>query len=215
MSNGSIDNLEDVLSILQSPDDGTPLDANLVSGGGIQYEITKSGILKLNPKTFSCSKAVYSSSMFTKWSSILDERIHYYTKTKSIAGLLANYSYRSIRKFEPLKADEWILDIGCGDGSQLAHLKDRSYYIGLDTNLKRLEILKKNYPDTLAIYGDAATLPFRPESIKYVFSCNAFEHIWYLKDAVFEIFRCMANDGFSIIVVHAIDYNIVFKNISS
>jgi ubiquinone/menaquinone biosynthesis C-methylase UbiE len=98
-------------------------------------------------------------------------------------------------------AGEWILDIGCGDGSQIAPLKDRPYYIGLDSNLKRLEILKKNYPDAIAIYGDAATLLFRAESIKYVFSCNAFEHIWYLKDAVFEIFRCIADDGYSIIFI--------------
>ena len=44
-------------------------------------------------------------------------------------------------------------------------------------------------------------MPFRPASIKYVFSCNAFEHIWNLKDAIFEIFRCITIDGFSIIVV--------------
>ena len=190
-----------MLSILRSPDDGTPLAPNLVSEGGVQYEITKSGILMLSPKTSSCSEAVYSSPMFTKWSSILDERIQYYTKRKSIAGLLANYSYRSIRKFGPIKPGEWMLDIGCGDGSQIAYLDNRSNYIGLDTNLKRLEILEKNYPDAIAIFGDAAALPFKSECIRYVFSCNAFEHVWYLKDAALEIFRCILDDGLSIIVI--------------
>jgi SAM-dependent methyltransferase len=139
--------------------------------------------------------------MFEQWNAILDRRIQYYTKTKSIAGLMANYSYRSLRKFQFVNTDKWLLDVGCGDGSQIAYLKDRSRYIGVDTNLKRLEILKAKYPDVTAIWGDAANLPLRSESIKYIFSCNAFEHLWYLKDSVFEIFRCIAKDGLSIIVI--------------
>jgi len=197
----TIDKIENVISILQSPDDGTPLNADLVSEGGIQYEISNSGILMLTPQKTSRAEVVYSNSMFSKWNSILDERIQYYTKNNSIAGLLANYSYRSMRKFEFESSGGWLLDIGCGDGSQIAYLKDRTHYIGLDTNLKRLEILKKTYPDVIAVYGDAANLPFRSESLKFVFSCNAFEHVWYLKDAVFEIFRCITEEGLSIVVV--------------
>jgi ubiquinone/menaquinone biosynthesis C-methylase UbiE len=189
-----------IFSILQSPDDGTPIGPDLVSEGGIKYEMTETGVFLLDSSNSRPSDNVYASAMFEKWDSIVNERIKYYTGKKSIAGLLANWSYGSIRYFND-RGREWLLDIGCGDGAHVANLKDRSTYIGLDRNLKRLEIMKHNYPEIIAIYGDAATLPFRPASIKYVFSCNSFEHIWYLKDAIFEIFRCITNDGLSIIVV--------------
>ena len=61
--------------------------------------------------------------------------------------------------------------------------------------------MKRHYPEASAIYGDAASMPFRSGSLKGVFSCNAFEHIWYLKDAVLEIHRCIIKNGKVIIVV--------------
>jgi len=96
---------------------------------------------------------------------------------------------------------EWVLDIGCGDGAHVVHLKDRSTYIGLDRNMERLEILKRNYPEATAIYGDAASLPFRSGSLKHVFSCNAFEHLWNLKDAVVDLYRCTDKKASLVIVV--------------
>ena len=191
----------DLFSILQSPDDGTPIGQDLISEGGQKYEKTKSGILMLNSNSSSLSDSVYSSPMFQQWNLLLKERIRYYTKKQSIAGLLANWGYRSIKKFENRPKNEWLLDIGCGDGAQLAYLKDRSKYIGLDRNIERLEIMKRNFPEVTAIFGDASSLPFRPKSIKHFFSCNAFEHFWYLKDSVLEIFRCCDIDGKSIIIV--------------
>jgi len=191
----------DVFSILQSPDDGTPIRPDLMSEGGIKYEMTKSGILILDPRSSRPSDAVYSSPMFEKWHSILSERIRYYTSKQSVAGMLANWSYRSIRHFNRGLKGKWLLDIGCGDGAHVVHLKDRSTYIGLDRNMERLEILKRNHPETTAIYGDAASLPFRSGSLKYVFSCNAFEHLWYLKDAVLDLYRCTDKNATLIIVI--------------
>lgn len=190
-----------LFSILQSPDDGTPIGPDLKSEGGIQYEQTSSGILILDSKNTRPSDDIYSSPMFEKWNSIIRERIRYYTGKKSVAGVLANWSYRSMRHFNRGLKGEWLLDIGCGDGAHIAHLKDRSSYIGLDRNMNRLEILKRNYPEATAIYGDAASLPFRSGSLKHVFSCNAFEHLWHLKDAVIDIYRCTNKNGTVIIVV--------------
>jgi ubiquinone/menaquinone biosynthesis C-methylase UbiE len=190
-----------LFSILQSPDDGTPIGPDLKSKSGIQYEQTSSGIYILNPKNNRLSTDIYSSPMFEKWNSIIEERIKYYTGKKTIAGIIANWSYRSIHRFNQRFKGEWLLDIGCGDGAHIVHLKDRSSYIGLDQNINRLEILKRHYPEATAIYGDAASLPLRSHSLNGVFSCNAFEHIWYLKDAVVEIHRCIIKNGKVVIVV--------------
>jgi ubiquinone/menaquinone biosynthesis C-methylase UbiE len=189
-----------IFSILQSPDDGTPIGPDLMSEGGVKYEMTESGVLLLDSGNSRPSDIVYASAMFEKWDSIVSERIKYYTGKESVAGLLANWTYRCIRHFNE-RGREWLLDIGCGDGAHVAHLKDRSTYIGLDRNIKRLEIMKDKYPEVTAIYGDATSLPFRSDSLKHVFSCNAFEHVWYLKDAVIELYRCAAKNGALVIVV--------------
>jgi ubiquinone/menaquinone biosynthesis C-methylase UbiE len=190
-----------VFEILLSPDDGTPIRENLKSDGGNSYEMTDSGVLLLAPKKRRLSDAVYSSPMFEKWDVIVEERIKYYTKKQSIAGLIANQSYQSIRRFNHRSSGEWIVDIGCGDGAQAANLVDRSTYIGLDRNLKRLEILKQRYPEATAIYGDASRLPFKSGTLKSVFSSNTFEHIWDLRDAMLELYRCLTSDGEMIIVI--------------
>lgn len=61
--------------------------------------------------------------------------------------------------------------------------------------MERLEILKKNYPDATAIYADATSLPFKTGSLKHIYSSNAFEHLWYLKEAVLECYRCTYDKG--------------------
>ena len=101
-----------LFSILQSPDDGTPIGPDLKSESGIQYEQTSSGIYILNPKNIRLSNDVYSSLMFKKWNSIIEERIRYYTSKKTTAGMIANWSYRSIRHFNQNFKGEWLLDKG-------------------------------------------------------------------------------------------------------
>ncbi len=192
---------EKIFSILQSPDDRTSLSEELVSEKGVKYKKTKSGILILAPQQPLRSDIVYSCTMYKKWESIIADRIKYYTQKDTIAGRIANWSYRSLDYLNKHKEEDIILDIGCGDGAHVRRLKNKKNYIGLDKNLERLEILKSNYPEVTAIYGDAVSLPFKKNSLKYIFSSNAFEHLWYLKDVVLECFRSMMDDGELIIVV--------------
>jgi ubiquinone/menaquinone biosynthesis C-methylase UbiE len=138
--------------------------------------------------------------MFVRWQSILKERLRYYTGEKTLAGRMADITYKSIHYLNKRPKDGYILDIGCGDGSQLKYLADRSNYIGIDRDLERLEILKKRYPEVTAIYCDATKLPFKSGSIKYIFSTNAFEHFWYLKEVILECYRCTYESGEMVIV---------------
>jgi SAM-dependent methyltransferase len=143
--------------------------------------------------------ALYESSKFLAWNALLEERIKYYTTKASIAGRLAKLSYRTITELNSI--DGWVIDIGCGDGAQLELLKNKERYIGIDKNLDRLRILKKNYPEATVVYTDASDLPFIDKSISAVFSSNAFEHIYYLKDAILESHRVLRNNGIMKIIV--------------
>lgn len=184
-----------ILNILQSPEDGSSLDENLASESGIQYNQTPSGVILLDNQLKRPLDIVYKHKMFEQWNSLMKERLKYYTEKKTIAGRLADLTYKSIDVLNEASNDEIILDIGCGDGSQLKYLKNKSNYIGLDRNLDRLEILKKKYPEATVIYADATNLPFKTGSIKYIYSSNAFEHLWYLKEVVLECYRCTYDQG--------------------
>jgi ubiquinone/menaquinone biosynthesis C-methylase UbiE len=163
-----------------------------------KYKINENGIYTF-PIARKKSDILYSSNEFKKWDNIVNERIKYYTTKSSIAGRMANLSYKSITQLNNTKG--WILDIGCGDGAQLKLLDDKSRYIGIDRNLKRLEILKSNYPQANVMYADVSELPFKNKTIVGIFSSNAFEHLWYLKDTVYEMYRVLLPMGKCCIVI--------------
>mgnify|MGYP001438405055 CR=1 FL=1 len=190
-----------LIALLRSPEDGTSIDENLKSEGGIQYEMTDSGILMLDSKVSKPMDEVYSHPDFQKWEDILDERLQYYTEGKTVATKMSQMSYTGIKQFNKRGSDDFVLDIGCGDGVQADLLKDTSTYIGIDRNLKRLEMLKKRHPDATLIYADATNLPFKNGSIKHVFSSNCFEHLWYLKEVVKECYRITHGTNGSMCIV--------------
>ena len=190
-----------LIALLRSPEDGTSIDENLKSEGGIQYEMTDSGILMLDSKVSKPMDEVYSHPDFQKWEDILDERLQYYTEGKTVATKMSQMSYTGIKQFNKRGSDDFVLDIGCGDGVQADLLKDTITYIGIDRNLKRLEMLKKRHPDATLIYADATNLPFKNGSIKHVFSSNCFEHLWYLKEVVKECYRITHGTNGSMCIV--------------
>lgn len=183
-----------ILQVLQAPD-GTELDENLLSRSGKQYEISDGGVLMLDDGIDRPMDVVYKHPQFELWEKALDDRLTYYTTKKTVAGRMAHLSHTGLKKFNARKESQILVDIGCGDGSELERVKDHSTYIGIDRNLKRLEILKKRFPEATAIYADASKLPFKKSSIDFIYSSNAFEHLWYLKEVALECNRCLTDDG--------------------
>ena len=55
-----------ILSVLRSPDDGTPLSKDLISQTGFEYKKTESGVLLLESQKKKSSNTIYSHSMFKK-----------------------------------------------------------------------------------------------------------------------------------------------------
>jgi len=190
-----------VIPLLRSPQDGTSIDENLKSEGGIQYKMTDSGILLLDSEDSKPMDEIYAHPQFEKWEEILDERLQYYTEGKTVATRMSQMSYGGIKQFNKRGADDFIVDIGCGDGVQADLLKDTSTYIGIDRSLKRLELLKKRHPDATLIYADATNMPFKNGTIKHIFSSNCFEHLWYLKEVVKECYRITHNTNGSMCIV--------------
>ncbi len=189
-----------LLDILRSPDDGTSLNEDLVSEQGNSYSINEHGVILMKGKTARPLDVVYEHSMFSEWDKMMTERLEYYTEKKTIAGKLADLTYKSMNKLNIARPDEWVLDIGCGDGSQLKYLKNKENYIGMDINLERLRILKERYPEATVIYADAAKLPFKAGAFRFIYSSNAFEHLWYLKEVVLECYRCTYKNGEMVIL---------------
>lgn len=193
---------KEIASILQSPNDGTPLNESLQSETGAQYGLNDDGVLMLDSNVNRKMDGVYTHPMWARWEAILEERLNYYTGKKTVAGRVADSSHGELVKIESsLGQDDLIVDIGCGDGSEAYKLQRRENYIGIDRNLSRLAILKSRFPEATAIYCDAARLPFRANSVKYIYSAHAFEHLWYLKEAVYETSRVLAEGGGMTIVV--------------
>lgn len=92
-----------------------------------------------------------------------------------------------------------ILEVGCGIGrwSSLFIEKGLDYY-GLDSERTALKHAKKN-PGSY-VNGDIRFLPFRDESVEYVFSCDVLQHFTSSKPRIIlELNKVLKEYGFLII----------------
>lgn len=155
-------------------------------------------IYKSQPKKLD---VIYENKQFKKWMNLLHERINYYTGKKSIAGKIANLSYMKSKHLSIRGKDDYVLDIGCGDGAVLNYIGGASTYIGVDRSIDRLNILKQKFPQVTAICADSSDLPLLDGAVKYIYSSHAFEHLWYLGETVMECHRCLQENGSMQIII--------------
>lgn len=89
--------------------------------------------------------------------------------------------FRKIAKLIDLKADETLLDVGCGSGNllQILHKKyPKSKLAGLDIDPKILKIARRNLPEGIELFkSTAATLPFSNHSLEVVTSTFMIHHM--------------------------------------
>lgn len=67
---------------------------------------------------------------------------HYFVRPRWFSNRFYNMLFQNSFNFK----EKYILDFGCGIGSA-AGLFDPKYYIGVDTDKKRIDYAKKLYPD--------------------------------------------------------------------
>ena len=169
------------------------------SSCGRTYQFDKNGILRAFPKQQTHPLPFFYNTDGYKqwieaWKEIIDDWIIYknrFYRWFSMSG------FRKIKGFikKKLPNDEIIVDLGCGHG-QLFSLLSPVQSIGLDANLRFLEVLKKRFPRVLAIHGDFLSTPFATGSLGCVVSLHTLEHIYFLSEALEEVVRSMKPEGY-------------------
>lgn len=107
--------------------------------------------------------------------------------------------------FSNLKAKDWVLDLGCGNGRLFELLKDRgAHYIGLDSSEELVVIAKKKYPQANWRVGNALEMPFDDNYFDRVYAVAFLHHIpskAFRQQVLQEISRVLKPNGALILTV--------------
>ncbi|HVN39123.1 MAG TPA: class I SAM-dependent methyltransferase [Myxococcota bacterium] len=69
-----------------------------------------------------------------------------------------------------------VLDLGCGSGAMLRHLRDRATCVGLDRSTLALHFGREQGLTALA-QGDVGASPFRSGAFQTILLCDVIEHV--------------------------------------
>jgi len=118
------------------------------------------------------------------------------------------YSWREFESFLPhIKTDDYIADLGCGNGRFLQFLKDKKIkikYIGIDNSKNLLKAAKKSHGKTQFIHGDLINLPLENSHLDTIASIASFHHIpskELRNKAAGEMYRILKPNGILLITV--------------
>ncbi len=103
--------------------------------------------------------------------------------------------FLAILKRNSLPAGEWILDLGCGEGTECAVLteKTNARVIGVDYNARINRLLVER---CLFVYSDATALPFKDGAFDGIYSYHVLEHITDPVKALRELRRILKPEGY-------------------
>lgn len=101
--------------------------------------------------------------------------------------------YANIQKLS--RGARKILDLGCGEGTRLAQIKNKkALKVGVDVSREAIFLAKKNYPNFKFIkVGEK--LPFKDGSFDLVYSAFVLEHTRNPENLLEEALRVMADNG--------------------
>ena len=103
----------------------------------------------------------------------------------------------SIQSYLTKNSDDYILDIGCGDGYWTNYFsKSAKKIIGIDPNKEDVEIAKKRAKQNVVIMtGQAEHLEFADTTFDKVVSVCVFEHLLSDINSFKEIYRVLKKNG--------------------
>jgi ubiquinone/menaquinone biosynthesis C-methylase UbiE len=91
------------------------------------------------------------------------------------------------------RAEEPMLDAGCGTGLNLASMPAGS--TGIDLNPRNLDLIRKRLPNRQLVQGDIEKMPFDDASFATVVCTEVLEHVPYPATALKEIHRVLKPRG--------------------
>lgn len=93
--------------------------------------------------------------------------------------------------------DDFILDLGCGDGLNIKILKQMGInnIVGIDISRYLLKLAKKNNPDVKFFLGSADKLPFKNGKFDIVLADSVFHHLIDYPKSIDEIRRVLKKGG--------------------
>jgi ubiquinone/menaquinone biosynthesis C-methylase UbiE len=97
---------------------------------------------------------------------------------------------------------ESLLDLGCGNGTYLAGIRealDPKFLVGTDLSFPMAQEAARRGVTKTIVAGDAALLPFRSASFRAIFCSHVLQFVADLPRCVAEIARCLAPAGTFII----------------
>jgi ubiquinone/menaquinone biosynthesis C-methylase UbiE len=117
---------------------------------------------------------------------------------KNELGNIDIYLFDQILK-ERFQANDKILDAGCGSGRNLAYfLKNKFDAYGIDSDIKKIETLQKQYSKERLSAAEVENTPFNNNEFDYII-CNAVLHFAKNKvhffDMFTELFRVLKPNG--------------------
>ena len=92
------------------------------------------------------------------------------------------------------------LEIGCGEGTNLARLGRRGHPIGLDRYAAKARFAKGAVPTAQLVVGDAAALPLRSAAFRGVLIRDLFHHLPDARGAAAEAARVLAPGGVLVVL---------------
>lgn len=110
----------------------------------------------------------------------------------------------------PLRADERVLEVGCGTGALLSRLCERhpaSGLVGVDPVVEMLAVARRRLPEALELRESwAEELPFSDQSFHVVVSCNMFHYVRNPERALREMRRVLRAGGRFVLTDWCHDY---------
>jgi SAM-dependent methyltransferase len=136
-----------------------------------------------------------------------------YRDASNLSARQAIYAYQQPRidlwswaaRLACLSGGETVVDVGCGNGRYLAHLRDAGHdgpVVGMDISAGMLAGIAGEHPEQAVAQGDAAKLPFRDGCADVALAMHMLYHVPAPERAVAELRRVVRPGGRALVLLN-------------
>lgn len=161
------------------------------------FDVTEDNIICMLPSQPKPLPDAYNDPNYKRMCENFDDSSSYFTEGNSIFSAIHASSHKKIEEWRlgESSQDQWVCDLGCGQGYHFQFMADLNNVIGIDMRLDSLRKIRRQSSDVTLIQGNLCSLPLKTGAISQLISVYALEHIYYLEDALKEASRLLSSDG--------------------